>query len=353
MPFTGTYDLVLGGDNPTTVNYKFQVIAAAPAAETTSANFGKVQSGTFTAGQTPATYSYTATAGQAVYFDLQNDPNNDLYFTLTDPNDKQIFQTYYSYDQGPEVLTTSGTYTLTVSGFDATTSSGAYAFDLSALPSNAKPLSLNTPVSSSLATPDATDIYSFTGGAGQRLYFDGLSSPGGSTVATLYNPTLNQIFSIGFSTNDTAPFTLNQAGTYYLLISGQGSSAGAYSFQLQDTAPAPVLKLDGSTTSGSFGTSASPANTSTNLYQFQGTAGQQLNFHALTDTASYSAGWTLYGPGNQVVAGRQYLLFDLARSRFPRTARTPWPSTTKMLRTRRPPTRTVSWSRRSLKLRPR
>jgi hypothetical protein len=297
LPAEGVYELIVGGYNTSApVTYSFQVVdstEAPPSAGTTG--FGTEHTGSIAAGTTKA-FTYTASAGQFVYFDnLDTSGSSSLYYTLTDPTNANVFAAYYGNDQNPVSLPHSGTYTLTVAGVDSS-AVGAFDFNLESVPAAATALTLGATTSGTLNPGSQAAIYSFSGAAGQRLYFDGLSAPSGANVQVL-DPSGNNVVSIS-STNDGTPFTLTEPGTYHLIVTnGATATASPYSFRLLDVAAQPTLPLDGSTQSVALPAMASA------VYTFTGTAGESVFLNDLTSNASpyYAARWTLYGPANQNV----------------------------------------------------
>jgi hypothetical protein len=82
------------------------------------------------------------------------------------------------------------------------------------------------------------------------------------------------------------------AGDYTLVIFGSTDHTGSYSFRLSDLASAAPI------TPGTVVSGALTAPNATNLYQFNGTAGDQFYFDALSQTGSNTY-WTLIDPYGQ------------------------------------------------------
>ena len=66
-----------------------------------------------------------------------------------------------------------GTYVVMVVGYSST-AAAPYSFRATAPPSNTSPLTLGETVNGNIAAPGQQNSYTFTGSAGQRLYFDSL-----------------------------------------------------------------------------------------------------------------------------------------------------------------------------------
>jgi hypothetical protein len=153
------------------------------------------------------------------------------------------------------------------------------------------PVELNTPISSSYS-PGQIYAYSFTGIAGQRLYFDSLiedyfSSPSVTVVGEDGN--FYVLASISSNVLFASPF--RETGTYTLVVQstfgGYENPPAEFSFQLLD-AGANTLSLN------TVVTGTVPPGPQTQLYSFQAQPLQKLIFNSLTDAPS-SANWRLYG----------------------------------------------------------
>ena len=301
LPSSGDYVLVLDGNNSNTpINYEFQVNAlSVPVVPNTG--FGIVQSGTITAGSSDV-FSLDASAGTLIYFDSQDPDFDSVVYELRDPNGNTVSLLNASSDSGVILLESTGAastgnpYQLTVRGSNVN-STGDYQFQLLSLQDNATPLALDTITSPTLSPNSSTQVFSFSGTAGQRLYFDGLDNDGESITAQLISPSNVNIDSFGVAFGaDRPPFSLNETGTYYLLLDGNGNSSTAtfdYSFRLANIDAAPPLTLDSAITG-----TLDPGLES-ELFTFTGTAGQRLFFDGMTGSG---ANWLLYGPGNQFIA---------------------------------------------------
>jgi hypothetical protein len=282
----GIYTLVINGFLTSgTLDYNFQVteISDTPVDAT---GFGVVETGSIEAGQ-EKTFTFTAPAGLRVYFDNLDDNDFDpLSFELRDSEDNLVS---LPIDQD-FVLSRSDTYTLTIKGFDDT-STGDYNFQFLDLESNSTELTLNETVSETLAA-QTSQIYRFNGTAGQKLYFDGLNIDFNSIQAKLISPSGASLFTANLSSDSTF-VNLIESGTYFLVISSNQTEATDFSFRLLDPAELPPLELD-TIVDGVLENSSE-----TDVYQFSGTKGQKLFFNDLNDDFNISA--SLYSPGNQFI----------------------------------------------------
>ena len=100
-----------------------------------------------------------------------------MFAELTDPYGNSFFDTSSSSDEGPYTLTYSGTYTLTIYSYGTERATGAYAFtldDTSTATTIALTSGSGTTETGTLATGLSTNLYQFSGTAGQSLYFEGI-----------------------------------------------------------------------------------------------------------------------------------------------------------------------------------
>ncbi len=238
-------------------------------------------------------YKYAGSAGQRLYFQGQSG-NPSGYWSLFDPNDVGVSGGGAGFTGDFEVtLLATGTYTLLLSSSATTATTNVFqAIDFSYI-TNA--YTLGTPVSDVIALPGERHAYTFSGTLGQHLYYDALTNdpPVGFINAILYNPEGVQEGPVNsrFST-DRGPFTLSQSGLYTLVIDGNGSSTGAFAFQLLDLAAQPFLPINVAVTNT---LNVYPAL----VYQYSGNAGQMLYFHG--NGNSQSGYGTLYDPNNNPV----------------------------------------------------
>ena len=246
LPTDGNYTLVVGNSVYATYygygssTYSFATYVNVD--PTSALTLGTEVTGTLFNPGDEATYTFTGSPGQQIYFDGRESGGSSIYAALTDPSGTQVFNQAMANDAGPYTLTQAGTYTLTVSGSGATT--GAYDFvvdDTSAAPT----IATNTVVSDTVPTGFSTNLYQISGTAGERIYFQAQSITDSSSNPdpyyylgwALYGPNSQQIASPYYGEFSDFTATLPADGTYVLAVAGEGYTTSSidYSFEAFQT----------------------------------------------------------------------------------------------------------------------
>jgi hypothetical protein len=149
-------------------------------------------------------------------------------------------------DVGTVTIPTTGTYTLTVYGFDSAV--GTYTATLWNVPTPTPvaigvgdTVSNGVPVAGAgnLETPGSSDVYTFSATAGQVVNFDGLNPCGGGFPDlrwTVKGPSNEVVFeNLGLSgcVADPGNRTLPATGTYTMTVFGANGAFAPYSFRIQ------------------------------------------------------------------------------------------------------------------------
>ncbi|MBK8021941.1 MAG: hypothetical protein IPK19_11085 [Chloroflexi bacterium] len=247
-------------------------------------------------------YTFTATAGQSLVFDVLAQ-NGNLSWTLVGPDGTSVFSTSGFSDRA-QALTQSGTYTLRLYT-DAVADTGTYSFKIWLVPDpQVYGIAIGDTVSDgvpsagagNLEVPGAQDHYTFTGTAGQTIVFDVLAQVG-NVGWTLVGPDGANVFSTAtFSDRSQA---LVQTGTYTLRIYTDAVvDTGTYSFKIW-LVPAPqvfAIAIGDTVSNGvpaaGSGNIESPG--AQDHYTFTASAGQSVVFDVLTQVGNM--GWTLVAP---------------------------------------------------------
>lgn len=260
------------------------------------------------------TYTFQATAGQAVFFEEVSVAaafGGWLSWDLRDPSGDTVFSGWFdSSITGRVVLPETGTYTLRVH-ISTTTAShfGSYSFRIRAIPAQAViPITIGATVSNgvpalgagNIEVPGAVDEYSFTAQAGQNVFFEDLAAAAafnGWLKWKLTAPDGSEVFSSWLDHTVDGRETLPQTGEYRLRIwSGleSVSHTGTYAFRIRAIPPDQIIPISlGQTVSLNqpvAGAGSIEVPGAQDIYTFQGTANQVVFFEQLSADAKF-AGW--------------------------------------------------------------
>src|SRR5262249_28978904 len=161
------------------------------------------------------------------------------YWTLYDPKNSAISSVALGADF-QVTLPYGGNYVLqlvagaTIINYSNQVSTFAFATNT---------LALGTAITNTIVNPGDQISYTFTGTAGQRLYYDALTPVYLQINATLFSPS-GTVVASGNASVDFGPVTLPEAGTYTLLFGGAGDTAGGINFQMLDAGIQPALPLN-------------------------------------------------------------------------------------------------------------
>ena len=303
----GTYTLIASASPSwNSGTYAFQLLD--PSQAPAIANGSTIKNDTLSPSSSARLYQLTGNAGDRFLFDITGFTPyyNSSTWTLYDSAGNQIGNTWYVSGSTGSVQTValpkSGTYILVVAGGPVT-----YSFNVAAIaPDTVSTLPLNTEVDGTISSPGQSSVYNFTVNAAKQFYFDTLTSSNNFTW-TLIGPTGTVIGPITLGNSDAGNFPYSPvlslaAGNYSLKISGVGAATGAFRFRLLDLANATPITLGTAVTNQSL----TPAN-STNIYQFNATAGQHLAFDFTSLQSSAVVYWRLVDPTGRLVFGPSYV----------------------------------------------
>ena len=265
---SGTYYLLVDGESASPINYQFRLTDTAYA----PLSFDTPVTGSLDPAPATDVFSFAGTAGEKLTFASFNDSNGfyGASWVLYGPNNQVLASPFYT-ESFTETLPSDGNYTLVVPN-NANSIPSTYSFEVYQNVNPTAPITFGIPVIAALANPGDLATYTFTGTAGQTLYFGSNNSAPGSNAQITDpggNSILNQYLGYNYYTyEDSSMLTLPESGTYTVTISNQNDTAGDYNFLLNDTAASTPITL----TSGS-GTSVSdsiPTGLSANIYQLTG-----------------------------------------------------------------------------------
>uniref|UniRef100_UPI001E494552 Ig-like domain-containing protein n=1 Tax=Cyanothece sp. BG0011 TaxID=2082950 RepID=UPI001E494552 len=294
LPETGNYQVIIDGSGEAIGDYGFKLIDVDESPTLTPEILTGNQ--TLDPGKSIQFYQFVGNEGERIYFDNQeNSPNTNWHLYTTSNQELREVSLNSDFEY---VLPNDGTYFLMLRG-ERNDETVPYNIQVVATTTEITPLTINNEVNGDISKLGEQDIYTFDGTVGQTLHFEPRGDNSNVTV-TLNSPSGQQIFNLNGNSYST-PITLIEAGTYQLTVDGNTDNTGSYNFVISDAG----LPL-------SFGTefNGNLETRNTILYQFEGTAGQQLNFDSLNTVSGLT--WRLYSEqtllnGNQIVDSRSFL----------------------------------------------
>lgn len=290
----GDYTLSFAAEFGQTGNYAFRLLDLAAA---TPLTIDSLVSGTLDLPNGSRAYSFTATAGDHLYFDTQTFSGGGNW-RLFNSSGHQIFQQDARNDQTTLTMA-AGAYTLLLEGSYFNSQAPSYSFMVRRVINQTTPITLGSRVDGSVAAGQQND-YTFTLAAPTTLYFDSLKS--NSNLSLVVTGPLGQAFSRGFSTSSSAPVTL-AAGTYTATVKSQYDyDIGSYSFRLLDiTTTTPLV-------SGQAVAAALDVPNGAVAFQFDGVAGGRFYLDKLSLTGG-AGNWLLLDTFDRVVSSGQISSF--------------------------------------------
>ena len=270
LPSTGTYSITLFADGGATGHYSFVLADVSTGTTLSPGETPTTVSGTITPGTGYATYQFIGSSGETVSLTSDSFSSTSGNWFVVDPGDNQLATASFGASF-TATLPITGLYTLVLAGSDSTDQNVMYAFDISeTMPTQVIESGLPMTQSGTLDAGDSIS-FTFTAPAGLPLYFNSLDRSYGPITAEFDDPDGNNIFSNNASNNE-GPFILSQPGTYTLtLTSSDTSGSDPFSFVLESLADAATTFSVGSVVSGTL-----DPGTTTAIYSFSGTAGENL-----------------------------------------------------------------------------
>ncbi|EHJ10225.1 hypothetical protein CWATWH0003_5022t6, partial [Crocosphaera watsonii WH 0003] len=277
---TGTYQLIIDPSGKTTGEFSFRVLDADMA---TTIELDTTVEGTLDPATTEL-FSFNGTEGQTLV--LERELFNTDY-TVYGPANQFIFSGGSDF-----TIPGDGTYLVLVRGFSSNNQPVDYSFRIEEPNVIEESLTIGETVEGSIDNVGDSIVYSFDGTLGQKLIYDGIS--GNFAIDTrLISPSGENLFDFfNDVSDDTNPVTLEETGTYQLIVDGNGSTTGEFSFRFLDADMATMIDFN-TTVGGTVDPST------IELFSFNGTEGQTL----VLERELFNSGYTVYGPSNQFIAG--------------------------------------------------
>ncbi len=227
LPFDGSYTLLLEGAVGQTGDVAYSFSAHRMPDDVADVQLGDLIDGTLDFPSDIRRYRFTLDAESAVYVDALKPDSSNFRWTLSGPrgfSDTRAMNASDAWANGsaPLYRLAAGTYELVVTA--GNNAAGDFQIKLVDAGSGT-PLTFGTPVESALGPGSETEVYSFDGTAGQRLFFDRQSLNGYTPYWRLISPGGRQVFGDYF--NDIDNLVLKESGRYLLLVAG-----GIYYYEL-------------------------------------------------------------------------------------------------------------------------
>ncbi|MBP0022028.1 MAG: DNA/RNA non-specific endonuclease [Cyanobacteria bacterium SBLK] len=154
-------------------------------------------------------------------------------------------------------------------------------------------VTLGDTVFGQLGLPGEQDEYTFSGTAGQQIYFDPLLFEGAADnwKFKVYSPSGKQLLDTNLENNQL--LNLSETGNYRIVLNTEDNSddIGRYGFKVIDPSLIPTVPFD-EVISGFINPGSEDR-----LYRFTGSQGQKLYFDSLEKNGSLD--WVLYDPQHQ------------------------------------------------------
>ena len=215
---TGIYQLIINPSSETTGDYSFRLLDIGAETEL---ELDTTITATLDPGLATDIYQFVGTTEQRLYFDSLASVSGASW-RLYGPSNQFINSNSLGSDFEVQ-LPGDGLYTLEIEGF-SNSSTVDYSFQVVTPDDTSTALTLGETVAESISQPGDADTYTFSGTAGQQLYFDGLDE--NSSIRTqLFSPSGSSLFNIT-TNSDSSPISLTETGTYQLIMDPSGETTG-------------------------------------------------------------------------------------------------------------------------------
>ncbi len=268
----GDYRLTVNGTGNIVAEFAFRLIDSSAALPLTP---GTTVDSALIPGQSTVLYRFRANAGDKFYFDGRPRPGTAAYPStrIITPLGADLSGGFrVNNDYGPFITPLSGDYLLPVEGRYTESAPGGYTFVLHRVLDQTNTLSLGATIAGALEIPGQTQSYQFALAEPHQIYFDTLSDS--SLQCTIAGPA-GIAFDRPLWTSDSVdgnPVLDLVAGSYTVMVSGNGAATGTYAFRLLDAATALPF------TPGTLVTNSITPGAGTALWSFDATAGDRFYF---------------------------------------------------------------------------
>jgi RHS repeat-associated protein len=147
-----------------------------------------------------------------------------------------------------------------------------------------------------ISIPGENDEFSFSGVAGQKIYYDSLNYTGAADKWNfkIVTPSGRQVLSTNFAWDSWGLITLDETGNYRVVVDAVNDQTGNYGFRLTDPSLVPVIQFD-----QVISDRLSPGNQD-RLYRFTAAKDQRLFLDALS-RSSATVDWYVINPQDQYI----------------------------------------------------
>ena len=269
-----------------------------------SLTLGTTIVGTLNPGSQTDIYQFTANQGERFLLEFQSLSFTSLQATILSPSGFLGFGGSFSGGSGTletQPVNIGGSYRVTVSAPDIS-AAVSYQLIMRRVVDDSTPLIFGVPVTGSIVSRGDRHSYTFTVDTEKQLYLDAAGLAGdiewsltkkANSFASFF-----QSIETGFVPFSGSSSVLNVTpDDYELTVKGRNNTTGAYIFRLLDVANASPIAIGDATD-----ITLDPVS-QTRLYQFAGSAAQQVSFSISGSPPGSGTTLSLIAPGGQRIYG--------------------------------------------------
>ncbi|MFY8200514.1 MAG: hypothetical protein ACOVLE_07585, partial [Pirellula staleyi] len=288
LPQTGAYTITVAGSGTRWGAFQFALVDV-PAPTTTPFSIENVVAGSLTIPGQQAKYTFTGTAGQNLYLDVQNTDPFAFNWSMAAPNGSTVFNDALMRDLNTTTLPASGTYTITVDG--TAESVGRFQFQLRNVPNpTTTAIAIEDMVTGGTTVPDQKQRFTFNATAGQKIFFDVQNTNIFGFNWRVDTPNGTNLFTDD-QMRDFEPITMPATGKYTITVDGTDEFVGSFQFQLRNVPGPTTTQFNiGDVVDGAIAIPGQFA-----IYKFNGTSGQRL-FFDVQNTNIFNFNWNVVTP---------------------------------------------------------
>jgi len=286
LPSTGTYYLIVLNDTDQTPNYKFRLLDLASASRI-------VLGLNYTNSIPPFCVSVLCFTNPAASYFFDALDLSNLRWEHIPPGSERATAGGGDWDFESSSPVAGTNFVLIKNDTDSTRT---YAFRVLAPISITNSLSFGSTYSN-IISPGQEHWYTFTGVAGQWIYFDSLPKYDGwmpSFNVTIFDPTGYQIWTGAYFDDTIPPLRLVKSGLYMVRLHNYADYDWSYAFRILDVADQPVISMD------AFYSDTVTPGTKAQLFRFTPGPSMKVFFDNMNNFSSYCY---IYDPANRQLGG--------------------------------------------------